>query len=191
MEAFYFLVTAAAAGFTGWQVWQGHRKRLEGRAAVRLELQPEYSLRGENGQFIAGSSEHRLRVYAYNKGGAAVEVVKGVVKDLDRSAVCSFLPGMLVDESPSTIPATLNGHSHLEWLLDMKKLREHFAKQQIHRKGTTRTFFGNVSVILSLGNDTQVHSEAINIGSIKRASMYVYGDPPIPPREPYGKTPEV
>ena len=61
----------------------------------------------------------------------------------------------------------------------MKKLREYFAKQQIQRKGKTRTFFGNVSVILSLGNNTQVHSEAINIGTVKRASMYVYGDPPI------------
>jgi hypothetical protein len=190
MEALYFIVTAAAAIFAAWQVWQGHRKRLEGRPAVRLKLQPEYSLKGEKGQFIAGSSEHRLRVFAYNKGGAAVEVVKGVVKDLDRGTVCSFLPEMLFDDSPDSITATLNGHHHLEWLLDMKKLREYFAKQQIQRKGKTRTFFGNVSVILSLGNDTQVHSEAINIGTVKRASMFVYGDPPIPPREPYGKTPD-
>jgi hypothetical protein len=191
MDALYLILGALAAIFGGLQWWQMHRKRLEGRPAVRLKLQPEYSLKGEKGQFIAGSSEHRVRVYAYNKGGAAVEVVKGQVKDLDRGAVCSFLPGMLADDSPNSIPATLNGHHHLEWLLDMKKLREHFAKRQIQRKGKTRTFFGNVGVILSLGNDTQAHSEAINIGTVKRASMYVYGDPPIPPREPYGKTPEV
>jgi hypothetical protein len=191
MDPLVILYGLLGLAFTGWAAWWAYHKRLEGRPAVRLKLQPEYPLKGETGQFIAGSSEHLLRVHAYNKGGAAVEVVKGVVKDLDRGAICSFLPEMLVDKSPSTIPATLNGHHHLEWLLDMTKLREQFAKRQIQRKGKTRTFYGNVSVILSLGNDTQVHSEAINIGTVKRASMYVYGDPPIPPREPYGRIPEV
>jgi hypothetical protein len=167
MDAFLLILGVTGTAIAGWQGWQTYRKRLEGRPVVRLKLQPEYSLKGEKGQFIAGSSEHRVRVYAYNKGGAAVEVVKGLVKDLDRGVVCNFLPGMLFDDSPNSLPATLNGHHHLEWLLDMKKLREQFAKRQIQRKGKTRTFFGNVSVILSLGNDTQVHSEAINIGTVK------------------------
>ena len=83
------VVAIGAAIFGGFKWWHA---RLEGCPAVRVKIQEEYSLRGEKGQFIPGGNEHRLRTYAHNRGGVAVEVMNGEVEDLDRRGRQPFGP---------------------------------------------------------------------------------------------------
>lgn len=196
LEIFLVAVGTIVTAWAGWQAW---RQRRENRPSPRMKVWQSASLPCDRGRPIAGAGEHRLYVEVTNKGGASVDVlgarIEVVNEDYEqdgqivrrqrrttptpRREVEGFGSKGLFFDDADTWRKTVPAHGGVPpWILDLKKVRKHLSNG-LKIDGKTRRFDGKIRVVLYLGHtDEPLVSKVIDIGNVKRPSIWTYGDPP-------------